>query len=242
MHPVRHSILRLGASVGAENNLHLCLDGRVRGSTMQRRRFLKQSLAGSVFFGCGAQTNVREPTALSAEPGGASSEVALVCAPTEPNIEGPFFRARAPFRGSEDAPHEANLIGGGVRGRVMQLRGVVRDGECRPVAGAMIEIWHADDAGAYDNEGFTFRGRLKSSQDGRYGLRTIVPGHYHVGDGFRPAHIHVKLHVPDRPVLTTQLYFPGDPYNDSDPFIRRSLIMRTTKTDEALLAEFDFSA
>lgn len=209
---------------------------------MQRRRFLKQSVAGSVFLGCGGQTSVREPRGLPVDAGGTSSAVAPICTRTEPNIEGPFFRPKAPFRGADDAPHEASLIGSGVRGRVMQLRGTVRDAECNPVAGALIEIWHADDDGAYDHDGFEFRGRLRSAKDGRYGLRTIVPGHYNVGDGFRPAHVHVKVHVPGRPVLTTQLYFPGDPYNEGDPFIRRSLIMRTKQTDEALLAEFDFSA
>lgn len=209
---------------------------------MQRRRFLKQSVAGAVFFGCGAQTTVREPRVVSAEVDGSTSPDAAVCARTEPNIEGPFFRPRAPFRGSDDAPHEASLLDAGVRGRVMQLRGTVRDAGCNPVEGALIEVWHADDAGAYDHEGFVFRGRLRSSPEGRYSLRTIVPGHYNVGDGFRPAHVHVKVHVPERPMLTTQLYFPGDPYNDRDPFIRRSLIMRTRQADDVLHAEFDFSA
>ena len=147
----------------------------------------------------------------------------------EPNIEGPYFQPRAPSRGSKDAPHDANLLGAGVRGRVLQLRRVVRDTSCTPVAGALLEAWHADDAGADDDEEFRFRGRLHSAEDGRYALRTIVPGHYNVGDGFRPSHLHIKLHVPHRPTLTTQLYFPGDPYNDGDPFVGRSLIMQTTQ-------------
>ncbi len=207
---------------------------------MQRRRFLKQSLAGSVLLGCGTQTMAREPRAVSS--GGTSSEPLRTCGVTEPNIEGPFFRARAPFRGREGSPHDASLLGEGMRGRAMHLRGIVRDTDCRPVAGAMIEVWHADHDGAYDNDGFDFRARLRTADDGRYRLHTIVPGHYRVGDGFRPAHIHAKIHVPGRPVLTTQLYFPDDPYNESDPFIRASLIMNTTSSAEGLLAEFDFTA
>jgi protocatechuate 3,4-dioxygenase beta subunit len=69
------------------------------------------------------------------------------------------------------------------------------------------------------------RGRIYSGDDGSYDLRTIIPGHYLNGDQFRPAHIHVRVSAPGHALLTTQLYFEGDPYNAIDPFIEAPLIM-----------------
>jgi protocatechuate 3,4-dioxygenase beta subunit len=85
------------------------------------------------------------------------------------------------------------------------------------LAGALLDVWQANDAGAY--------GRLFCAADGSYALRTVIPGHYLNGSQFRPAHVHVKASGTGARLLTTQLYFEGDPYNDIDPFIHPALIM-----------------
>ncbi len=70
--------------------------------------------------------------------------------------------------------------------------------------------------------------------------RAIVPGRYLNGSRYRPAHVHVKLSAPGHPPLTTQLYFPEDPYNKGDPFIHRSLIMQTISKPDGMHANFEF--
>ena len=101
----------------------------------------------------------------------------------------------------------------------------------RGLAGVELDVWHATHDGHYDNDGtlkvpgYLLRGRLRTDAEGRYRLRTIIPGRYLNGRQYRPAHVHVKVRASGFAPLTTQLYFPGDPYNDIDPFIHRSLII-----------------
>ena len=112
--------------------------------------------------------------------------------------------------------------------------------DCEPIAGAELDVWHADARGGYDLDGFYFRGVLVTDDRGRYELRTIVPGRYLNGDRYRPAHVHVKLRAAGHRTLTTQLYFAGDPYNDGDPFIVESLIMQSKQIGGTRRAAFDF--
>ena len=114
------------------------------------------------------------------------------------------------------------------------------------LAGSTVELWQADGEGRYDNDG-TFapgttrlRGRATTGADGRYAFRTVVPGHYLDGGKFRPAHIHVKVTPPAGPALVTQLYFPGDPHNESDRFFLPSLIVDLDRGARALTASYDF--
>jgi len=67
-----------------------------------------------------------------------------------------------------------------------------------------------------------------------------VPGRYLNGAQYRPAHVHVKVSAPGFLPLTTQLYFPGDPYNAVDPFTVCSLIMRVADEGGLKRASFDF--
>ncbi|MCC6748689.1 MAG: dioxygenase [Deltaproteobacteria bacterium] len=151
---------------------------------------------------------------------------------TEPNIEGPFFKVGSPERGDLREP--------GMAGVRLEVAGRVLGRDCRPVAGALLDFWHANQDGAYDNVGFRLRGHQRTDASGRYLLQTIVPGHYLNGATYRPAHVHVKVGGAGFMVLTTQLYFPGDPYNAGDPFIRPSLIMPVTDVGGMKRATFDF--
>src|SRR3954470_24532095 len=150
---------------------------------------------------------------------------------TAKNIEGPFYKA--------GAPHRSVLVDRKDAGERLRLTGALRTTACAPIAGATIDVWQANAAGEYDLDGFRFRGALVTDAQGRYDLRTIIPGRYLNGDRYRPAHIHIKVRAKGFAVLTTQLYFAGDPYNDGDPFIDTSLIMQHALEGEIQRARFD---
>jgi protocatechuate 3,4-dioxygenase beta subunit len=148
--------------------------------------------------------------------------------PTVPEIEGPFFKPKSPQR--------SNLREPGIVGRPVELSGLVLTRSCRPVADALIDLWHADDKGAYDNQGFRLRGHLFTDPRGRYAFRTIMPGLY----PGRTRHFHVKVQAAaESPVLTTQLYFPDEPRNSEDDFFHPELLMQVVSSQDALLARFD---
>jgi protocatechuate 3,4-dioxygenase beta subunit len=108
--------------------------------------------------------------------------------------------------------------------------------ECKPVARALIDVWQADDKGEYDNVGFTLRGHQFTDEGGRYRLETIVPGLY----PGRTRHIHLKVQAPGRPVLTTQLYFPGESQNQRDGLFSQALVLPVRETTDGKVATFDF--
>jgi protocatechuate 3,4-dioxygenase beta subunit len=142
--------------------------------------------------------------------------------------EGPFFKPSSPER--------ADLIEAGTAGQPIDLVGFVLTRGCKPVGGAIVDLWHADNAGDYDNSGFRFRGHQRVDAQGRFRFRTIVPGAY---EG-RTRHFHVKVAPPAGRLLTTQLYFPGEPKNQKDGLFRRELLMRTAKNEGSLTGRFDF--
>ena len=142
--------------------------------------------------------------------------------------EGPFFKPSSPER--------AELLEAGMAGQPIELVGFVLSRACKPLAGALLDFWQADDKGRYDNSGFRLRGHQFSDAEGRYRLRSIVPGAY-VG---RTRHIHVKVQPRGGRVLTTQLYFPGEPQNRADGLFRSELLMRTARNAGWLAGRFDF--
>ena len=119
--------------------------------------------------------------------------------------EGPFFKPKSPERRS--------LLESGGQGEKLVLSGIVFSRACKPVANALLDFWHSDDMGEYDNEGFRFRGHQFSDAEGRFRLETIVPARY----PGRTRHIHVKVQAPQKRILTTQIYFPSEPGNARDP-------------------------
>jgi protocatechuate 3,4-dioxygenase beta subunit len=127
---------------------------------------------------------------------------------TPAQTEGPYFKASSP---------ERTDLRTGSTGTRLVLTGTVVTTDCRPVARALVDFWQADDAGAYDNSGFNFRGHQFTDAQGRYQLDTVVPGLY----PGRTRHIHVKVQPPGGRVLTTQLYFPGEARNASDGIYRK---------------------
>jgi protocatechuate 3,4-dioxygenase beta subunit len=81
------------------------------------------------------------------------------------------------------------------------------------LAGATLEVFHADDRGEYDMRGFRCRGEIPVGANGEYGYETVVPAGY----GGRPEHIHYVINAPGHKRLVTQLYFENDPKFKGDP-------------------------
>lgn len=153
-------------------------------------------------------------------------------AETEDNMEGPFYKP--------DAPVRSVFLERGMPGTPLTVSGRVLDTHGRPLKGATLDVWHADHQGTYDNTGFQWRGKLFTDDDGRYLLRTIKPAAYGVPGDRRPAHIHVKVSSGTPRVLTTQLYFKGDPWNRYDAAVRPALILAPRQDADGLFAQFDF--
>lgn len=108
---------------------------------------------------------------------------------------------------------------------------------CQPVSGALLDFWQADDGGNYDNSGYTLRGHQYTDTSGAFRLETIVPGLY----PGRTRHIHVKVQAPSQPILTTQLYFPGEAGNASDGIFDASLLLQISEgSDGSQLGQFVF--
>ena len=90
--------------------------------------------------------------------------------PTVPETEGPFFKPKSPQRSDLREP--------ATKGKPFELSGYVLTKSCRPVLGAVVDLWHADENGEYDNVGFRYRGHVITEPDGAFRFHTIVPALY----------------------------------------------------------------
>ena len=141
---------------------------------------------------------------------------------------GPYYRSDAPFR------HD--LRADAVGGRSLTLAGFVVDTDCTLIPGALVEIWHADHQGNYDNEGHRLRAQQFTDAAGRWGFSTIETRHY----AFRTAHYHFRIRIPNGRMLTTQIYFPDDPRNAEDPLFDARLVMTRIDEGERRIGRYDF--
>lgn len=141
--------------------------------------------------------------------------------------EGPFFKPKSPLR--------SDLREAGA-GDPVELTGLVLTRRCRPVAGALVDLWQADQKGDYDNTGFRYRGHQFTDANGLYRFRTVKPARY-TG---RTRHFHVKVQAAGGRILTTQLYFPDEPGNARDRLFRGELLMKVARAGDGEAARFDF--
>ncbi|GAB2769135.1 dioxygenase [Streptomyces daliensis] len=148
--------------------------------------------------------------------------------PTPPQMEGPYFKPNSPRR--------ASLLIPGAAGTRLTVRGYVFSLSCQTVANALLDFWQADARGAYDNAGYRYRGHQFTTANGSFELTTIVPGLY----PGRTRHLHVKVQAPGRPILTTQLYFPGEPRNNTDSLFDPDLLMDVRDGSGGKEGTFDF--
>ncbi|MGU3399863.1 intradiol ring-cleavage dioxygenase [Brucellaceae bacterium D45D] len=147
---------------------------------------------------------------------------------TPSQTAGPFYTPNAPLKQdlSADAPGGRGLI----------LAGFVLDRDCLPRPGALVEIWHADQHGEYDNQGHRLRGHQLTDAQGRWGFSTIETQHY----SFRTAHYHFRVARPDGSLLTTQLYFPNHPRNATDHLFDPRLVLDISLHEGQRVGRFDF--
>jgi len=134
------------------------------------------------------------------------------CATTN-DILGPFYRPAAPIR--------SDLTYKGLIGTKIKLKGKVYKPDCKtPQKDALVEIWHCNTEGAYDNNSkdFNQRGCLITNEKGEYSFETIFPGKYLNGALYRPAHIHYRVTEENSKELISQIYFKGDPNIEKDPW------------------------
>jgi protocatechuate 3,4-dioxygenase beta subunit len=132
--------------------------------------------------------------------------------PTTTDILGPFYRPGAPFK--------TELIQPGTKGEILHFNGTIfgKDGRS-PVNGALVEIWHCNEEGAYDNmsDDYVYRASQKTAANGRYSFKTILPVPYAVSSELtRPAHIHMRVSARGVQDLVTQVYFTGDKHLKED--------------------------
>ena len=150
------------------------------------------------------------------------------------------------------ASADADLTGGH-RGEPLGERiivsGRVLDGDGRPVAQTLVEVWQANAAGRYVegddhpaplDPNFTGAGRCLTDGEGRYRFLTIKPGAYpwqNHHNAWRPAHIHFSVFGPELGSrLVTQMYFPGDPLLPLDPVLQS---IPDERGRDLLVADFD---
>lgn len=148
--------------------------------------------------------------------------------PTPAQTEGPYY--------TPNTPERTSFLEAGIPGTKLVVSGLVLSTACQPVARALVDFWHCDDAGVYDNEGYKLRGHQFTDDQGRYTLETILPGVY----PGRTRHIHVKVQAPNGPVLTTQMYFPDEPGNNSDRIFSPDLVMEVQDSAAGKTAAFTF--
>ena len=122
----------------------------------------------------------------------------ITCAPTKSDGQGPFYKSGSPERKNLAPPNAA--------GEKLIISGKILGQDCKtPIADAVLDIWHADSTGQYND--FWYRGKVRTNQEGFYQFETIRPSGYGSGTGRRPPHIHYKVLKDGAELLTSQMYF-----------------------------------
>ena len=155
---------------------------------------------------------------------GARAQAQAARRATPSQTEGPFYPVRLPADADFDLLKNGTLSY--AKGEPAWVSGSITDLAGKPVAGAQVEIWQADAAGHYDHPGdgsridpaFQGFGKVVVGADGAYRFRTIKPVPY----SGRAPHIHFKVKLGARELLTSQLYVAGDAHNARD-FLWRNL-------------------
>jgi catechol 1,2-dioxygenase len=160
-------------------------------------------------------------------------------------IEGPLFVAGAP-----SAKREVRIDEGEPKGDVFVMEGQVLDTNGRPVANAVLDVWHANEVGGYSHffpgmKPYELRRSIETDAQGNYRFRTFLPPGYSIPPnsptselfaslgrhGHRPAHVHFLVVAPGMRTLTTQVNIPGDTYIDDDfAFATRDGLIVTLET------------
>jgi catechol 1,2-dioxygenase len=165
-------------------------------------------------------------------------------------IEGPFYVPGAP-----QLPAEATVpMRDDEPGTPLLFQGQVTSVAGQPLAGATVEVWHADDYGFYSQFApgipeWNLRAVFTADEQGRFKIHTKQPAPYQIPtDGscgkliaaagwhaWRPAHLHFKISAPGHQLITTQLYFEGSEHlgDDVASAVKPELVLAPTAVDAA---------
>jgi protocatechuate 3,4-dioxygenase beta subunit len=211
---------RRGVISGGMNRSLLALSPKAR--IEGRRNFLAWLAGGTALtaIGCVAgsegEGGVLDPSPYGGdgEPDGevvdTTEQGNHICSYTSRDARGPYFEPGSPVRATRIASTTEPGVPLVVEGRLIGP-------DChRLLKNYAIDIWQADKNGNYysgNTSSYRLRGKVKTDQMGRYRFETVLPGRYGDSAGIRPAHIHVSFLTPmGNVLLTSQLYFKGDPY------------------------------
>lgn len=182
---------------------------------MRRRQLLFASVAGCV----------------------ATPTLAQQCRVTPRDQLGPFYLRNAPEQ------NDLCVSGSGGKARLLVTGRVLGVPDCKPLAGALVEVWHADANGDYSGFNASARGKtddpqcllrasLQTDAGGRYSFSTIVPAEY----PGRPRHIHYRVSHAAHATLVTQLYF------ERERGVAEALVAPITRDDKGVSrASFDIA-
>ena len=246
---------------------HLTVPGHaVRHGQLNRRQALAAAGTaglGGLLAACGGDGD-GAPAARTAEPTRSPSNAAAgrfdesaSCSLTAEETEGPYYFDVDAIRDIREDRE----------GTPLRLALRIRDaGSCEPLRSAVVDIWHCDARGSYSgfeaatpgggrtDEETYLRGAQATDADGIVEFHTVYPGFY----PGRTVHIHAKVHLDRRTVLTTQLYFDDaftdriharrpysragrrDTSNDTDGLFDESLLLTLSEEDDGVLGLMTF--
>jgi protocatechuate 3,4-dioxygenase beta subunit len=147
---------------------------------------------------------------------------------TPREIEGPYLRLAPPMR--------SDLVLPTYKGDILHLTGRVLNERGKPIPNAIVYCWSSDEKGNYDMLGYDYHGYVLTDAEGRYALRTIVPGCYFPRNA---SHLHFRVQGVSSPIIT-QLYIDGEPGNEEDDYFDSTLVIHWTGTKEERHGTFDF--
>lgn len=202
------------------------------------------------------------PLGALAAPARAATES---CAATPTQTSGPFY----PVHQQVDVDVDLTRLAGhddSATGEVIRVRGRVLDEACNPVVNALVDLWQADANGRYSHPAdanparrdpnFQGWGQAVTDAEGRYAFRTIKPAAYPLEFvdgrpdermGYRTPHIHFRVSRRGYRELTTQMYFEGEPLNETDIVLKATprqdwprLVLKPTKSDVDGVPSFTF--
>ncbi len=131
------------------------------------------------------------------------------------------------------APETADLWREGDQGTRLHLQGRVLNHAGRPLADALVELWHADANGSVDES--RYRATRRTGADGRFGIKTVLPGHIEMARYnavFAPRHIHIAVSHPAHPRLISLIFFRGDGRLAGTPYPELAIPLEKARTND----------
>jgi catechol 1,2-dioxygenase len=172
-------------------------------------------------------------------------------------IEGPYYVPNAPEKAWNGTIEKRD----NEPGTPLVFKGQVRAVDGTPLPAAKVELWHADDLGFYSQFApglpeWNLRSTFIANERGEFEIHTMRPAPYQIPTegacgvlieaagwhAWRPAHLHLKVSAPGYELITTQLYFPGDPHNEDDiaSAVKPELLLDPHEVDGGEETVYDF--